>query len=449
MGFEGHAGRVPVKAGHAIIIGASTTGLIAAAALSRHFGRITVLERDVLPAQPEWRKGVPQSRHVHLLLSRGESIVDHYFPGLASDLARSGARRIDMAGDTKWYYAGGWKTRFTSGVAMHCQSKGFLEWSLRQSVLALGNVEVRDRAEVTEFLSEGDAIAGVRLREGGDLSADLVVDAGGRNSRTPSRLAELGFGDVAVSDLPVDVGYATRMFKAPPGPRDWQSIIIHPRYPDARLGVLIPIEGERWLLTLVGWRGDHPPADEAGFLAFAKSLAVPDIYDAVVDAEPLNSIGLHRFPGNLRRHYENLATMPEGLVVIGDAVCSFNPIYGQGMSHGAMAARILDDCLTRRAQSGAGLAGFAAEFQKQYAKFGDSCWLISTTEEYRDPTVSKKRPVWAGLANWYLDQIHELTWHDPKAAMRFLEVMHLLRPPRVLLEPGLATRAIAHGLLAR
>jgi 2-polyprenyl-6-methoxyphenol hydroxylase-like FAD-dependent oxidoreductase len=449
MGFEGYSATPRAKAGHAVIIGASTTGLIAAAALARHFSRVTVLERDVLPAEPEWRKGVPQSRHVHLLLSRGESIVDHYFPGLAADLAKSGGQRIDMAGDTKWHYAGGWKTRFTSGIAMHCQSKGFLEWSLRRNVVALGNVEVRDRAEVTEFLREGEAITGVRLREGGDLSADFVVDAGGRNSRTPARLAELGFGDVALSELPVDVGYATRMFKAPPGPRDWKSIIVHPRYPDARLGILIPIEGDRWLLTLVGWRGDHPPADEAGYLAFARSLAVPDIYDAVVDAEPLNSIGLHRFPGNLRRHYERLAAMPEGLVVIGDASCSFNPIYGQGMSHGAMAAHILDTCLTQRKQSGFGLAGAAAQFQQEYAKFTDACWFISTTEEYRDPAVSKKRPIWAGLANWYLDQIHELTWRDPKAAMRFLEVMHLLRPPHVLLEPGLATRAIAHGLLAR
>ena len=429
----------------AIVVGASTTGLIAAMAAARHFDRVTVLERDPLPTEPQWRKGAPQSRHVHLLLRRGEGIIDDYFPGLLQELIAAGGRRVDMSGDTKWFYAGGWKQRFASGVTMHCQSKGLLEWSLRQRVARLNNVTIQDRAEVADFKSDGSRITGLTLRNDTALNADLVVDAGGRNSRTQSRLADLGFGEVEISELPVDVGYATGLFEIPQAKRDWQSLIVHPRYPDTKLGVIIPVEGNRWLVTLVGWRGDHPPPDPEGFLNFAKALPVPDLHDAIVDATLTGPIALHRFPGNLRRHYERMPNFPDGLVVIGDAACSFNPIYAQGMSQGASAARILDETLSENGIA----AGLSRKFQKRYAKLVDLCWFISTTEEFRDPTLATHRPIWAGLANWYLEQIHELTWSNRQAALRFLEVMHLQRSPLALIEPAIAARAVAHGLFAR
>lgn len=437
------------KPTHAVVVGASTTGLIAAMAAARHFDRVTVLERDPLPTEPQWRKGAPQSRHVHLLLSRGESIIETYFPGLMEELITAGGRRVDMSGDTKWFYAGGWKARFGSGVTMSCQSKGLLEWSLRQRVTRLNNVAVLDRAEVAEFSAANGRITGAIMRDGTTHESDLLIDAGGRNSRTSARLADLGFGQVEISELPVDVGYATGLFEIPPGRRDWQSLIVHPRYPDTKLGVIIPVEGNRWLVTLVGWRGDHPSHDPAAFLQFAKALAVPDLHDAVADATLLGPIALHRFPGNLRRHYERLRNMPDGLAVIGDACCSFNPIYAQGMSQGATAARFLDETLREHAGTPDPMAGFTAKFQKRYSKFVDLCWFISTTEEYRDPTVAASRPLWAPLANWYLEQVHELTWKNQKVAQRFLEVMHLLRTPAALLEPTIAARVLAHGLTAR
>lgn len=430
----------------ALVIGASTTGLIAATVAARHFDHVTVLERDPLPAEPQWRKGAPQSRHVHLLLRRGESVIDQYFPGLLQELLDAGGHRVDMSGDTKWFYAGGWKQRFQSGVTMNCQSKGLLEWSLRQRVARLNNVAIKDRAEVADFIADGRRISGLTLRDDTRLAADLVIDAGGRNSRTQARLAALGFGDVEMSELPVDVGYATGMFERPPAARDWQSLIVHPRYPDTKLGVIIPVEGDRWLVTLVGWRGDHPPPDPEGFRNFAKALPVPDIYEAIAHATPVGPIALHRFPGNLRRHYERMPNFPDGLVVIGDAAASFNPIYAQGMSQGATAARILDETLS---ELGPKAQGLSRKFQKKYAKLADLCWFMSTTEEYRDPTISLRRPVWAGLANWYLEQIHELTWTNRRTAQRFLEVMHMLRSPAALFEPAIAVRALAHGLTAR
>jgi 2-polyprenyl-6-methoxyphenol hydroxylase-like FAD-dependent oxidoreductase len=138
---------------------------------------------------------------------------------------------------------------------------------------------------------------------------------------------------VNTSEVPVDVGYATALLELPQMQRPWKSLLVHPKYPDARLGVLLPVEGTgKWLATLVGWRGDHPPDDVEGFMAFAKSLAVPDFHAAIKDAAPVNRIWRYRFAGNLRRHFESMDPAPDGLVVLGDAASSFNPIYAQGMS---------------------------------------------------------------------------------------------------------------------
>lgn len=424
----------------ALVIGAGTTGLLTAAALSRHFAQVTVLERDELPTSPNWRKGSPQSPHVHVLLKRGADIMQKYLPGALDDIVHAGGHRIDMSLDTDWYYAGGWKTRLPSGITMHSQSKGLLEFTLRRHLSREPRVTVRERAEVGAFVCEGKRVCGVDLAGGERILAELIVDAGGRNSKTAARLESTGFSKVETSEVAVDVGYATALLDLPDVPRAWKSLLVHPKYPDARLGVLLPIEGTgRWLATLVGWRGDHPPDDVDGFMAFAKSLAVPDFYEAIKDAAPVDRIWRYRFAGNLRRHYESMDPAPEGLVVVGDAASSFNPIYAQGMSQGATGAALLDECLD---DFPGDLRGFARVFQRRYAQSVTQCWLMSTTEEYRDRAAFPNSPHWTRFANWYLDRVHELTWHDPLVALRFLEVMHLQRSPVSLMTPRVFARVI-------
>ncbi len=424
----------------ALVIGAGTTGLLAAAAMSRHFAQVTVLERDQLPDTPRWRKGSPQSPHVHVLLKRGADIMRTYLPGALEDIQRDGGHRIDMSLDTDWFYAGGWKARLPSGIAMHSQSKGLLEFTLRKHLLREARVTLRDCAEIDAFVVADRRICGVELIGGERIDADLIVDAGGRNSRTSARLEAAGFAKVETSEVEVDVGYATALIELPDVPRPWKSLLVHPKYPDTRLGVLLPIEGTgRWLATLVGWRGDHPPADVDGFMAFAKSLAVPDFHSAIKDAVEVERVWRYRFTGNLRRHFESMSPAPEGLVVIGDAASSFNPIYAQGMSQGATGAALLDECLKGFRGD---LRGFTRTFQQRYARFVSQCWLMSTTEEFRDRSTFPDSPSWTRLANWYLDRVHERTWHDPVVALRFLEVMHLQRGPASLLTPGVLARVV-------
>ena len=236
------------------------------------------------------------------------------------------------------------------------------------------------------------------------LAADLVVDATGRVSRATAWLADGGLPEPRTTEVKVAVGYASRIYRRRPGAlADWKALFVYPRPPGTRLGVLVPIEDGRWMATLVGWFGDHPPDDEAGFLDFAASLPVPDFHAAIRDAEPLSPIVLHKFPSNLRRHYEDLPTLPNGLAVIGDALCSFNPIYGQGMTTGAIGAQTLDLALAeqRRRSGDADLTGFSARFQRELARRIDSPWLLTTCEDLRSPAAEGARPTWMPLLHWY------------------------------------------------
>lgn len=416
---------------HAIVIGASATGLAATAAVARHFSRVTTLERDQLPDEPVWRKGVPQANHVHALLKAGQNVFNHYLPGLTADMVAQGAVNIDLGNDLIWHHGGGWKLRFNSGITMQCQTRPFLDWHIRRRLSHWPNVEFQAGSPVDTFLRESDRVVGVRLADGRELRADLVIDASGRSSTTTQRLKELGFGEPEVDELPVEIGYSTQLFRPGPGLRDWKGMMIHSRPPATRTAALLPVEGGRWIVTLVGWHGDIPGGDQASFMDWAKGLPVPDLYQVIKDAEPLDRVWRWRFPSNLRRRYDRMANMPDGLVVVGDANTSLNPIYGQGMSQGATGASILDACLEeqRFAVGPANLSGLSARFHKAYGQFLEECWFTSTAEDYGVLDAKTRRAWHAPLTSRFLHRFFELTWHDEQAARAFLEVMHMQKPP--------------------
>ena len=442
-----------LRGGRAIVVGGSITGLLAARALAGHFGSVTLVERDTFANGPDFRKGLPQMRHVHVLLKQGERIMAHYFPELMGELIAGGARLIDMGGDLRWFNFGNWKTRFKSGVDFFCQTRGFLEWKIRQRVASLGGVSILDNCEVLGYtLNAAGRVSGVKVHRAGEsdhqFDADLIVDASGRGSRTPQWLDQLGFGKPTETEVRVDVGYASRLYRRPEkAPGDWTGLMIYPKPPGTRLGVLFPVEDNRWMVTLVGWFGDHPPTDERGFREFAASLPVPDLFDAIRDAEPVSPIASHKFPSNRRRHYERMQRFPEGLVVLGDALCSFNPIYGQGMTTGALGVRLLDDSLREQGRPGgsANLAGFSQRFQRKIARIIDSPWMLTTTEDFRSPRTVGRRAWWTAALCWYTARIHRLTWSDRFTARRFLEVMHLTVRPTALFHPYIVFRALTQG----
>ncbi|MFV1362781.1 FAD-dependent monooxygenase [Mycolicibacterium elephantis] len=429
---------------HAVVIGASTTGLAASAVAARHFGRVTTIDRDRLPDAPTWRKGAPQSHHGHILLRGGQNVFNHYFPGLTTDLLDQGSVEVDMANDICWYHSGGWKKRFDSGLTMLCQTRGFLEFYLRKRLVQLPNVSLLQNTKVTGYRATGKRITGVELAGGTILDADLVIDASGRNSETPRHLSAMGFGSPEVSELKVDIGYSTTLFSPPDDLRDWKAMLIHSRPPATRTAALLPTEGGRWIVTLLGWQGDYAGGDLESFLEWAKGLPVPDLYEALREATCLEEVHRWRFPANLRRHYDKLASLPEGFVVVGDANTSLNPLYAQGMSHGAIGTTILDRCLSeqREAAAPSRIEGLSKRFHRAYSRFLDECWFTSTVEDYGAVSANGGGRLVSKAASWYLGKVTEMTWRDAGVAREFIDVMHLQRAPTSLMRPSIALKAL-------
>lgn len=431
----------------AVVLGGSMAGLLTARILSDHFDHVTIIERDPIHAQPEARKGQPQARHLHGLLSSGLTIMGQYFPGLPETLAAEGAFVGDMGESMNWYSYGGYRQRFTLGHASALMSRPLLEYTIRHRVLALDNVTLLDNCALTGLVATQDRqrIIGVRIERRGDtpeldtLVADLVVDCSGRGSRMSHWLVQLGYAAPQESEVKVDVGYATRVYRRDPAdPRGQQWTLYTPQAPqEMRFGGMFPIEDNRWIVSMGGWIGDHAPTDEAGFLAYARSLPMSDIYDVISQAEPLGEIIAHKFNASLRRHYEKLTRFPEGLLVLGDAVCSFNPTYGQGMTSAAMQVVALDQLLTQRYGNTTALA---LPFFQRIAKVIDTPWQLAVGEDFRFPATTGPKPAGIDLLNRYVAAVHRATLLDPVVGKAFMQVMNLLAPPSSLMTPGMMLR---------
>lgn len=427
---------------HAVVIGASVAGLLAARVLSEHFERVTVIEKDTLPGPDSARKSVPQGNHIHVIWSGGAAAIERLLPGLWAEMQVHGAVAFDNSLDMRWFHRGVWKLRAPTGLVMYSQSRPLLEHRIRERVLALGNVRLASETAVLEPLvtEDGRGIRGVRVRAAGDgaapsdVAADLVVDASGRGSRTPAWLQSLGLAPPRESRVGIDLKYASRLYQMPAhAPRDWQVMAIYGGPPAARrAGVIFPVEGGRWIVTLSGCLGDHPGGDERGFLDFARGLDRPDLFDAIRDARPLSPIAVFGFPQEVRRHYEELPQLPAGLLVIGDALCAFNPLYGQGVTVCALEAEALDQCL--RAAQTAGPVGpqLARRYFRRAARIVGDAWLVATATDLLFPQAEGRRLPGLGLFGWYNRQVLELCSCDPRVLRRFLEVLHFLERPHAL-----------------
>lgn len=431
----------------AIVLGGSMAGLLAARVLSNHFDKVTIVERDPVHDRPESRKGQPQTRHLHGLLASGLDIMTRYYPDLPDALAAGGALVTDMTEHMQWYTYGGYRKRFSMGRRAALMSRPFLEYLIRQRTLALPNVTLLDNRAVKALQTTRDSqrVTGIQIErregDGGEevLTADLVVDCSGRGSRSSQWLAEMGFAAPAESEVKVSVGYATRVYRRDPAdPRSQDWILLTPEAPkETRFGGMFPIEGDRWVVSMGGWMGDHAPTDEQGFLEYARALPAPDIYDIISQAEPLSDIIPHKFTSSLRRHYEKLERFPEGYLVLGDAICSFNPTYGQGMTSAAMQAAELDDILAQRQAS---VAGIAPLFFKRAAKVIDTPWQLAVGEDFRFPETTGPKPAGVDMINRYVAAVHRATLEDPVVGAAFIKVMNLMAPPNSLMTPGLMLR---------
>lgn len=436
--------------GNAVVIGGSMAGLMAARVLADHFRNVTVIERDVRSPHPDYRHGVPQGRHAHALLLGGQQIVFKLFPAARQALVDAGADTINMGRDMRWYHFDVWKCRYDSALEVISASRPLIEWTLGEQLRRLPNVSCMDGWSVDSLIYAGNGVvSGVRAQRRDDrsveqqLSTDLVVDASGRGSQVPLQLKALGFERPEEETVKIDVAYATRLFRAPATPRSWKALFVISQPPAKRGALILPIEGNRWICTLYGMHGDHPPCDEAEWLAFAKSLPVPDMYEALRQAEPLTEITRYGYRASQRRYYEKLRRFPSGLLVLGDAICSFNPIYGQGMSAASMYADVLSQCLQERTASGWSLGDLWKTFFPCAARVADVPWQLATGEDFRFPETIGTRGAATRFLHWYTGKVQVACGRSPRVTERLYEVMHLLKRPNALFGPDMMWQLVA------
>ncbi|MDT3399935.1 FAD-binding monooxygenase [Streptomyces sp. B1866] len=428
------------RRGRAVVLGGSMAGLLAARVLAESYAEVTLVDRDVLTGVAGPRRGVPQGRHVHRFLSRGQEVVEGLFPGFTADLVAAGAVTGDASAGNRLVVDGRQIRQGHAGRLSVSVSRPTLERVVRERVRALPRVRFLERHDILGLRTTVDRarVTGVTVAsrdrtDGAEraLDADLVVDTTGRGSRTPAWLEQLGYGRVEEEAVKIGLGYATRHFRLPADPFPGLyalDVVYSPAHP--RGGICAKIDGGRTVVTTYGILGDAPPTDPDGFLDFLKSLSTPGIYEALRGAEPLDNLVGYRFPANLRRRYERLAAFPAGLLVLGDAVCSFNPTYAQGITVAALGA------LTLRRHTASGRTPEAGRYFRDLARDAvDTAWSLAVGNDLGFPGVEGERTEQTRAQAAYMARVLDAATRDADIALVWGRVLGLVDPPEALMSP--------------
>ncbi len=431
---------------HAVVIGGGIGGMCAARVLADHFERITLLERDELPRDAAHRKGVPQSRHPHAMLDRGRKELNSLFPGLDETLRQRGALNFDAGIALATLRPDGWATRRSSGHEMLFASRLLIEKVIRERIQENPRITIVERTEATGLVlaPHRSRITAVETRKvdggaTGRIEADLIVNCSGRSSRAAHWLEELGFPKVELEVVDADAGYSTCWYQAPPQsqiPKGWwwKGIFLNPpakpkRPEDYYFALILPIEGDRFLLTLASWGGRVLPADHESFAALCARLRSPIVAEALAISKPVSPIFHRRGMQNLWHHYENWSG-PAGYISLADAVCGFNPVYGQGMTSASVCAQILRQLLSEIDSVD---PAFPSTFFKRQAEFVRQPWSLSVARDRAalahgqgasDPNDPFGGPAGERIANEGMD--------DPVISEAIFNVLNLNRPPESL-----------------
>jgi len=430
----------------AVVVGGSMAGLIAARVLADAFERVTVVERDAFPDDPRPRRGVPQGTHVHAMLEAGRDVLEDLFPGYGDDLVSAGAVEIDLSTDFDFYDEGDFVADGSHHLSMYCASRPLIEHVTRRRLDARGDVSLRDERHLSGYVTDdGTTVEGVQVRTGAgerEVRADLVVDCTGRTSSTPDWLAAHGFDRPPRETVEIDLGYGTVLVERPPD--DVRAYHVMPSPSRPRGAVALPIEDDRWVVTLSGMHGDHPPGDREGLRSFAESLPI-DAVAAILDEHAVVSEGVERYPipSNLRRRYWDLERFPDGLVVLGDAVASFNPVYGQGMSVAAMEGLHLHHAL-----ASGGRDGLAVRFFDRAERVVDDAWRVSVGSDFRFEATTGPKPAGTDLLNRYLSRATRRAHHDDEVADAYARVVTMESRPTSMLRPHVVWRVLRPSLSA-
>lgn len=431
---------------HAVVLGGSMAGILAARVLAESFHQVTVVDRDKLLGVTQSRRGAPHTVHAHGLHARGHLIFEELFPGLTAELAADGIPTGDLA-EMRWYFNARKLKPAKTGLVSVTAPRPVLEHHVRTRVAALLNVRFLEEHSIgsLQVTAGGDRVTGVGVQDqdgaASTLEADLVVDATGRGSRMPAWLDELGYQRPPEERVKIGLAYTTRHYRTQP---EWfngvQSInpVASPAHPrGAFFGQIGP---RLCILSLTGILGDYPPTDPEGFVSFVRTLPVPDVYEAIRAGEALDDPVSFRFPASVRRRYERLTRFPAGVVVLGDAACSFNPVYGQGMSVAALQALTLREHVRR--------SGTVApqRFFADIARVINAPWDIAAGGDLDFPGVEGKRTVKVRAGNAYMARVQYAATKDPKVTEALMRVAGLIDPPPAMMRPSMLARVLRHAI---
>jgi len=428
-----------------VVLGGGMAGLLAARVLADEFASVTIVERDQSPTTFAQRRGVPQGHHSHGLLPLGQQIVEDLLPDITNELITAGAVPGDILDNVRWFLNGHQLRQTVTGLTMLSATRPLLEGMVRRRVEALSNVTILDGHDIVGLSSSPDRgrIVSVRVTSlygaaSRILPADLVIDATGRGSRTPRWLAEFGYAAPDEDRVSLDLSYASGVFEHVPEVFGDDIVVVTGRYPgQLRGGVMQRIEGGRVLVTLAGVLGERPPLDPEGFGAYARSLATPNTYELVRAARPLGDAVAFRVPTYVRRRYERLTAFPAGFLVVGDAACTFNPVYAQGMSVAAAQAAAL------RTELRHGGDPDALRFFGAVSRILDGPWALAVAPDLALAGVTGPVLPQSPLTTEYIANLQLAATQDAEIAAAFIRVASLVDPPPALLRPELAQRVAA------
>jgi 2-polyprenyl-6-methoxyphenol hydroxylase-like FAD-dependent oxidoreductase len=424
----------------AIVAGSGIAGLFAARQLSPYFEEVLLLDRDEIPGSPTTRTGVPQGNHFHTLLTGGMEIAEKLFPGLTDTLVAGGAVKMVNGRDFVCYLPEGKSyninklvTEPFEGPTSYFQSRALLEHSIRERVEAIPNVRTRYRTAIKELLWKSGQVVGVLMEQGSSqqpLVADLVVDACGKASRLLKWIKEQDLEVPEESVVNCDFAYTSAFVKPVDFDAFEESGFFVMGDPDSehpfRGAALVKVENGVWLANCGGRDGDFPPRDWPGMMEWWQGHKYSLVADLCENAELIGEPAHFRFPNNRRRHYEKLSSFPEGILPIGDVICHFNPLYGQGMSSSARQVQELGSVLERRVNSGVGLAGMALEFFPLAYEQTRAPWVFACLSDFQSPQCTGDFPDHEQEAIEMLAYLGSIVETDPQAGaiMYQLGAMH-------------------------
>jgi 2-polyprenyl-6-methoxyphenol hydroxylase-like FAD-dependent oxidoreductase len=424
----------------AIIAGASIGGLSAAAALSRQFANVILLDRDELADHMNVRLGASQGAHIHQLLKAGELALEGLLPGITQEFVAAGAKEMLVGRDVKVFDFGGWMDECDAGFTVTSLSRPAYEAILRRRVAALPGVSIRPKTIVKRFIVENGRCAGVELEDGEKLTADLCVDATGMTGPLMKQLAEDGHTAFETEDVKINVAYSTAKFRQKPEHRgEGVGFFFLPGPPGKQFGFMLPIENDQWVLS-VGARGsDQPPKTIEQIREYAKAFD-PKVYERIDGAEPTTGIKTFRKPTATRRRVWESRQWPDRLIPIGDTMSSVNPTYGQGMTVAACEAEALGGMLDRRVAEGAGLDGIAAEYLPVAAQIAERAWGLSINSDYVYPETEGERPPTFAMTRAMVATLRKLADEDMDFRIARYRLVHMVDSANALREGPLAIR---------